>query len=177
MPAFCTTQYTVQQFFFKTLGHHFFNPSNSLSFENSFDFLLSKKYILKCIFMDAHYKISRQMYNNLSITEETLEPLGPPSISLLPKGKLWYWLSVLPFSYFSIYILQCAPSEQYFSNYGWVLNQFNEPGPTFWKVEWNGMEQNRIEKFQSTVCSKGSLSLDIKCVSHWRSFPKDSWRD
>ena len=38
--------------------------------------------------MDAHYKISRQMYNNLSITEETLEPLGPPSISLLPKGKL-----------------------------------------------------------------------------------------
>ena len=45
MPAFCTTQYTVQQFFFKTLGHYSLNPSNSLSFENSFDFLLSKKYI------------------------------------------------------------------------------------------------------------------------------------
>ena len=66
MPAVCTTQYAVQQFFFKTLGHYSLNPSNSLSFENSFDFLLSKKYSLKCIYTDAYYKIGRQMCNNLS---------------------------------------------------------------------------------------------------------------
>ena len=48
--------------------------------------------------------ISRKMYNNLSITEETLEPLGLLSISLLPRGNLLCQLGVLPFSYFSVYL-------------------------------------------------------------------------
>ena len=101
----------------------------------------SLKSTFKNVYLQMPIFISRKMYNNLSITEETLEPLGPPSISLLPRGNLWYQLGALPFSYFSIYIFQCAPSEQYFSNYGWVLNQFNEPGPAF--AKWKGMARNK----------------------------------